>query len=321
MNAASDIRERDDCRVVARRRDTEWPTVLLIGAVYLMVGCLVYFHRNVPWWIMLPLGSYGVALYASLQHEILHGHPTGNRLLNEAMVFPTLHFWLPFGLYKASHLYHHNDQHLTDPRDDPESYYLLPDDWASLPGIKQALYRFHNTLCGRMLTGPAISIVRVWSSEIPAIIAGDRGKARSWGWFALSSALTIWFVTYVSGMALWQYLLLFAYPGISLALIRSYCEHRAAANVQHRTIIVEASPFWSLLFLNNNLHVAHHARPAMAWYKLPALYRAEGGRMVAANDGYVMPGYGEIFRRYFLRAKEPIAYPNTAWLKPGGGQS
>ncbi len=304
-----------------RRRDAEWLTVLLIGAVYLVVGGLVYFHQSVPWWVMLPVGSYGVALYASLQHEILHGHPTGNRLLNEAMVFPTLHFWLPYGLYKQSHLSHHHDQHLTDPRNDPESYYLLPDDWASLPGIKQALYRFHNTLCGRMLTGPAISIVRIWSSEIPAIIAGDREKARSWGWFVLSSVLTIWFVTYVSGMALWQYMLLFAYPGISLALIRSFCEHRAAADVQHRTIIVEASPFWSLLFLNNNLHVAHHARPAMAWYKLPALYRAERSHMIAANDGYVMPGYGEIFRRYFLKTKEPIAHPNVSWLKPGNGLS
>jgi hypothetical protein len=28
-----------------------------------------------------------------------------------------------------------------------------------------------------------------------------------------------------------------------------------------------------------------------------------------------MTGYGEIFVRYFLRAKEPIPYPNMDWLK------
>jgi fatty acid desaturase len=116
-------------------------------------------------------------------------------------------------------------------------------------------------------------------------------------------------------MPFWQYYLLIAYPGISLALVRSYCEHQAAEDVGHRTIIVEASPFWSLLFLNNNLHVAHHTRPALAWYHIPAYYRAERAELIARNNGYLMKGYGEIFARYFLRAKEQIPYPNMGWLR------
>jgi len=298
-------------------RETEWPTILLIGLVYVVAGSLVYFHQSLPWWIVTPVGAYFAALYASLQHEVLHGHPTGNRLLNEALVFPTLHFWLPYGRYRETHLVHHNDHHLTDPSRDPESFYLLPDDWARMPGIKRSLYQFNHTLLGRMLIGPAVSVIRFWPSEFRAIVHGDRGKARAWSWFALSAGISAWFIAGVAGMALWQYLLFIAYPGVSLALVRSYCEHRAAENHEHRTIIVEASPFWSLLFLNNNLHVAHHSRPALAWYKLPALYRAERAEMIARNNGYLMRGYGEIFRRYFLRAKEPIPYPNTTWLQPG----
>jgi fatty acid desaturase len=116
-------------------------------------------------------------------------------------------------------------------------------------------------------------------------------------------------------MPLWQYILLVAYPGVSLALVRSYCEHQAAEDVNHRTIIVEASPFWSLLFLNNNLHVAHHTKPALAWYKLPAYYRAEKAALLEKNNGYTMKGYGEIFRRFAFRAKEPIPYPNMGWLR------
>jgi fatty acid desaturase len=134
---------------------------------------------------------------------------------------------------------------------------------------------------------------------------------------ALASAITIWFVAWICAMPLWQYLLLVAYPGISLALVRSYCEHQAAADVGERTIIVEASPFWSLLFLYNNLHVAHHTRPALAWYKLPAFYRAERERLIASNHGYMMDGYGEIFRRYFLKPKEPVPYPHPEWLDLG----
>ena len=299
-----------------KRRDTEWPTILLIGAVYLAVGSLVYFHDSVPWWIITPVGAYCVALYASLQHETLHGHPTGNRIFNEALVFPTLHFWLPFGRYKETHLIHHNDSNLTDPRHDPESYYLLPGEWAHMPGIKRRLYQFNNTLFGRMLIGPAISVARFWPPEFRAMLAGDGSKAKAWGWFAVSAAVSAWFITAVAHMALWQYLLFIAYPGVSLALVRSYCEHRAAPSYRHRTIIVEASPFWSLLFLNNNLHVAHHSRPALAWYKIPALYRAEREQMIAENGGYLMHGYGEVFRRYFFTAKEAIPYPNLTWLKP-----
>jgi fatty acid desaturase len=157
--------------------------------------------------------------------------------------------------------------------------------------------------------------VRVWVSEWKAIAAGNTGKLKGWLWFALACAITLWFVVSVAGMPFWQYYLLIAYPGISLALVRSFCEHQAAEQVEHRTIIVEASPFWGLLFLHNNLHVAHHSMPSLAWYKIPAFYRAERERLIAQNNGYTMRGYGEIFARYFLKAKEPVAYPDMSWLR------
>jgi fatty acid desaturase len=298
-----------------RSRDIEWPTVGLIAAVYLALMALVWNHAALPWWIIMPAGAYCAALHASLQHEVLHGHPTGSRLVNEAMVFPTPTFWLPFQTYRKNHLIHHNDANLTDPRLDPESYYLLPEAWASIRGIRRGLYEINQTLAGRMLIGPAISIVQIWHTEWKAIAAGDAEKLAGWALFFLSSGLTIWYVTGIAGMPLWKYYVLIAYPGIALALVRSFCEHQAAEQVNHRTIIVEASPFWSLLFLFNNLHVAHHDRPALAWYRIPAFYRAEKDRLIAQNNGYTMRGYGEIFWRFFLKAKEPVAYPNMGWLK------
>ena len=296
-------------------REIEWPTMGLIAAVYLVLIGLVWLHASLPWWVILPVGAYFAALHASLQHEVLHGHPTGNRLLNEALVFASPTMWLPFYRYRQTHLLHHNDSNLTDPRLDPESYYLLPEAWAEMTGIRRVLFEINHTLAGRMAIGPAISILRFWSSEFRGMANGNLETARAWAWFALSAAVTIWFVVWVAGMPLWQYYFLIAYPGISLALVRSYCEHQAAEAVEHRTIIVEASPFWSLLFLNNNLHVAHHARPALAWYKIPAFYRAEREQLIAQNNGYMMKGYGEIFSRFFLKAKEPIPYPSIKWLK------
>lgn len=298
-----------------RNRAIEWPTVALLVANYTILILLVMNHASLPWWILLPIGAYCVALHGSLQHEALHGHPTRNRLVNDALVTIAPHLWLPYPRYKKLHLTHHNDENLTDPVLDPESYYLLPQDWAALGGFRQMLYAANNTLAGRMIMGPAIGIIRFWSAEFRLILRGEWEVAKGWVSFILSSALIIWFVVEVAGMPFWQYVLLLAYPGISLSLVRSFCEHQAAENIDHRTIIVEASSVWSLMFLFNNLHIAHHSRPGLAWYRLPAYYRAEKAELLSRNNSYVMKGYGEIFRRYFLKAKEPVRYPDVRWVK------
>jgi fatty acid desaturase len=297
------------------KRPVEWPTIGLIALTYLVLGTLVWFNASLPWWIILPVGGYFAALHVSLQHEVLHGHPTRDRRINEALVFVTPHFWVPFQRYRDTHLQHHNDAYLTDPELDPESYYLLPQHWAKLPGLKQALYSANNTLIVRMLLGPAISIIRFWSAEFVDIARGNRRTARAWVLHGAGSAVTLLYAGWVCGMPIWQYLLLVAYPGISLSLVRSFCEHQAAEEIGERTIIVEASPFWSLLFLYNNLHVAHHTRPGLAWYKIPAYYRAESEQLIAKNHGYTMNGYGEIFRCYLFTPKEPVPYPHPEWLR------
>ena len=292
----------------------EWPTIGLILGVYSVLVALVWFHALIPWWVILPVGAYAACLQSSLQHEVLHGHPTRNRLINEALVFVAPHLWLPYGRYRDTHLAHHNDLILTCPVQDPESYYLLPDDWNAMPGAKRALYHFNNTLFGRMLIGPAVGVVRFWMAEFLQIWRGNHKIIKCWGLYFFSSFLVLSFVAW-TGMPIWQYILLIAYPAISLALVRSFCEHQAAENLGARTIVVEASPFWSLLFLNNNLHIAHHDRPSLPWYQLPKFYRDQRSAFLAKNDNYLMHGYREIFRRYFFSAKEPVAHPNLKWLR------
>ncbi len=292
----------------------EWPTLALIILVYAVLVALVWFHAVLPWWLILPIGAYMACLHSSLQHEVLHGHPTRSRTFNELLVFVTPHLWLPYGRYRDLHIKHHNAHHLTCPVQDPESYYLLPEDWSALPGFKRTLYTFNNTLFGRMLIGPAVGIIQFWSGEIMQMVRGRRDILKCWSSFAISTAIVLGFVAWV-GMPIWQYILLIAYPAISLALVRSFCEHQAAEDAGERTIIVEASPIWSLLFLNNNLHIAHHERPALPWYQLQAFYAQERERLLTKNKHYLMHGYSEIFRRYFFSPKESVQHPNISWLK------
>lgn len=294
---------------IAKPLALERPTLALIFAMYALLAVLMWFFTRLPWWVASPIGAYLIALHGSLQHEALHGHPTRNRLVNELLVSINPSLWFPYRRYRKLHLTHHNDEHLTDPQLDPESYYLLPQHWAALPAPMRQLYTLNNTLGGRMILGPIIAAIRFWSSEALAMRKGDREVAQAWLLHIPACAAALVYALWICGIPFWQYALLLAYPGVSLMLVRSFCEHQAAEDQGARTIVVEASPFWSLLFLNNNLHIAHHTRPRLAWYELPGYYRSERDALLAKNDGYRMDGYGEIFRRYFFRPKEPVAHP------------
>jgi hypothetical protein len=69
----------------ATRLKVEWKTLGLIAGQWLAFGLLIFFWRDLGWWIAAPLGACLVCLHGSLQHEALHGHPTSSRLVNEAL--------------------------------------------------------------------------------------------------------------------------------------------------------------------------------------------------------------------------------------------
>ena len=89
---------------------------------------------RLPLWALTIVDAWTTAWHMSLQHEIIHGHPTRKRWINNLIGQWPLALWLPFENYRHSHLAHHNDERLTDPLDDPESYYWRQEDWdASRP--------------------------------------------------------------------------------------------------------------------------------------------------------------------------------------------
>ena len=73
--------------------------------------------------------------------------------------------------------------------------------------------------------------------------------------------------------------------------------------------IVETHPIFALLFLNNNLHIFHHANPAVACYDLPTLYREQRDLFLAADEYKLFAGYGDILRRFAFRVKQPVDHP------------
>jgi fatty acid desaturase len=297
-----------------RPRPVEWPTWLALGVFWLCFAGLTLFHNGLPWWIVTPLGAYLVTFHGSLQHEALHGHPTRSSSLNELLVFLPLSLWIPYRRYRRLHLTHHRNDQLTDPQEDPESYYLDPQSWQKTKAPVKWLFTINNTMLGRFVLGPAIATVRFVVCEAKLIIAGDREVLNAWILHGLG-ILFLWvWIAGVCGMSMWYYIFGIAYWGNSLTMMRSYAEHRAHDAAGCRVIIVETNPLVSLLYLNNNLHMPHHELPRLPWYKLPSYYRANKERLIKENCAYLMRGYLEIARHWLLKPKEPVAHPNMQSL-------
>ncbi len=288
----------------------EWPTVALAVAIYGGWMLLTAMQASVPWWLLLPAGAWLTAWHMSLQHEVLHGHPTGSRRLNDLIGFVPLSLWLPYARYREDHLGHHRNRALTDPIDDPESYYVTRAAFSRLGPAGRALLAICNTLAGRVLLGPPRGIAGFLSHDAGALRRRPRETLRVWlPHLAAVVAIMLWLHA-ICGMSLPRYVAYFVYPGYALALVRSFAEHRAAQEHRHRTAIVENAPVLGLLFLHNNLHVVHHLRPALAWYRIPAFYRARRAQLLRLNGGLLYDGYGDVARRFLLRMHHDPAHPS-----------
>ena len=92
----------------------ELPAWLVLVGNYGLWLVLIWNHSIIPWWVMIFLGGYTVCVHGSLQHEFLHGHPPRYPWLNRLLVWAPLGLWMPYTIYRDSHVAHHLCERLTD---------------------------------------------------------------------------------------------------------------------------------------------------------------------------------------------------------------
>lgn len=293
----------------AERAAVEWPTLALAASIYGMWFAATYEWRILPLPVLAIIGAVSVAWHMSLQHEIIHNHPTRWRRFNRALGSWPLALWLPFESYRISHLQHHNDLRLTDPLDDPESYYFTHQQWRAMGPLGRGIVRAQSTLAGRLIVGAACAMARFWAGEAVALARGDLRRGAIVMRHLIQVALVLGWVVGVCHMPLALYFWTFCYAGTALALIRSYAEHRAEAQVERRTAIVENSWLLGPLFLFNNLHVVHHLRPTLPWWRIPRWYRLNREAVVARNGGLVYRSYFDVARRYLFTPHHVPVHP------------
>lgn len=291
-----------------RRMRIEGPTILLAVLIYGAWGLVTWWHAVLPTWLLACAGGWLVAWHGSLQHETIHGHPTGYRAIDGAIGGVPLALWLPYGVYRRTHIAHHLTAAVTDPFADPESRYLSGT--RGIVGRLNHLVEYtQSTLAARLLLGPALTIGRFLVQEAVRAIQRPRAALRDWLPHLVGVAAIVAWLS-VCRMSIAEYALLFVYPGTALSLLRSFAEHRASDDPGHRVAIVERAGPFGLLFLNNNLHAAHHRAPGLAWYRLPAFHREHRDELLAANGGLLYRGYQDVARRYAVRAHDGLVHPD-----------
>ncbi len=283
----------------------EWPTLALFALTYTAWALALFWL-----WPMAPLlavifAGISIAQHSSLQHEAIHGHPFQRQWINTLVAGVPLTLVIPYLRFRATHLAHHRDCELTDPYDDPESNFMDGGQFDRLPLPLKEVLKANNTLAGRLIIGPAIGTAVFLIAEFKRRHTPQ--VSRDWLWHVVS-VLPVLAVVVFSPMPVWAYLVA-CYIALALLRIRTFLEHQAHEQSRSRSVIIEDRGPLALLFLNNNLHIVHHMHPNVPWYRLPRLFRQNRSRYLKMNGEYFYRSYGEIFRRYLFKAKDPVAHP------------
>ena len=287
----------------------EWLTLLLILGTYGGWFAMTYAYRTWPLAVVAPAVAVLITLQCSLQHEILHGHPTRDTGFNKYLGMLSLTLWLPFVRYRDAHLVHHHDERITDPIDDPESFYWRPEDWRRLNPLVRAVLWAMQTLAGRFLIGSSWFIGAYLIAEMRGVRRNDAGLRRTWIVHLFWCLPALLWLTTVCGMPIWLYVVAMVIPSYGLLLTRSFAEHRARDAVRERIAIVERSWILGPLFLFNNLHALHHETPWLPWYRYGARYRLHRDRLIADNGGLIYRTYFDVARRFLLHPHDTPQHP------------
>ncbi|AHM73111.1 fatty acid desaturase [Yersinia hibernica] len=306
------LSEQQRARIKQLSRSWVWrlelPTWALIGVIYTgWFTCVIYWQQlgAVMGSVLLILLS---AWYMSLQHELIHGHPTRWRWVNQLLGTLPLAVWYPYIFYRDSHIQHHRDENLTHPEKDPECYYYTAEQWLYFTPLFKSIVRVSNTFIGRVTLGVVLDIIDTIRCAIRAFIAGNRPAIIMWlTHFGLLGLLFHWMAGY--GISAIFYILVISFPALSLTKVRSFFEHRAAENSAARSTLNEAAWPWRLLFLNLNYHLVHHDLPALPWYGLRQIYLENRVQYQQRSEQFVVSGYTQWFEAFAFTALEIEIHP------------
>lgn len=281
----------------------EWLTLAMVGLNYGAWFAILKLYTTMPAVSVILLGLC-LAMQLSLQHELIHGHPTRHGRFNDLLGSPPITLIYPYQEYKRSHLAHHQDEVLTVPESDPESFFRTAEQWRTTSPAMRAIHWANMTLLGRLLINPVWSAARMSRLGWRRLRSGTASDRMEWLAHIGGIILVLWLAGAVFGMPFWAYLVS-VHLGHALINLRSFYEHRIADEPAKRIVIVESCRFFRLLYLCNNFHAIHHRYPGLPWYRIENRYRAQRAAVLRDNGRFLFRGYSD-WLRFLVR---PIASP------------
>ena len=266
-----------------------------INLTITVICSLVYFfllweasHVHHYGWVVLCGFLFAVNMIPvySLIHEAEHGIIHSNELVNNIMGrwLSTL-FIAPYTFFKHCHLKHHKKN-----RTDEEMWDLYYE--------HQEKFKKYGTLYGMMIglgyfsmwlavllyaVYPGLIYTRFFYSqtEIGGFLKGSdrKDKVRQSRWESIAVILFQVLLFYFLDLHWTAWLTLFAMHGF-LWSSQNYVNHafspRDIINGAHN---LKISSWLKWIYLNFNLHLAHHQNPKIPWIHLPAYVGKGGGRI------------------------------------------
>ena len=276
-------------------------TVFLLIVDYSAIVLTVARRDVLTPWLTLPFLALFTGWQMSLQHELIHGHPFRSRWINDLIGSLPFTLWIPYNLYRQSHLEHH-ELELTAPGVDTESYYVTEEQWTKFGAVHRAYLWANRTIVFRLLVWTVVSTTLFLLKTLRDAVRGVRGVRTAVVLHLVGVAFVLWLFVGVMGIQWWYYALGAVYGGRIVSAIRPFPEHLYQPGTELRTAMIMSGPFMSLLMLNNNLHIAHHEVPGAPWYEMPAVTQRINAVERARAAGLLYEGgYAEVFRRFSFK--------------------
>ena len=287
---------------------------LAVGAAAIVAACSCLWiaaHASAWWQIALAALAFSFvnntifSLHHEAVHRVFHADPWVNEVagMQFAAFFPTI-----FSIQRISHLGHHRrnrtDQELYDCYLPGQSwalktywiYCLLTGFyWAIIPVAGMVYVLWPWTFRARWFqAGPA----RIWGFEpfVRDIAAAPIGRVWWEGLFTLCFQV---FLFWALGLTFWTWLVCYWAFGLNWSSVQ-YSDHAGSPrDVIEGAWNLRFTPISQVLFLNYNLHLAHHREPDVSWKDLPSRVR----------PGDLRPSFWNIYFRLWLGARKAPAGP------------
>ena len=275
---------RSDLRKIAN-----WRSALAVALVWveplLIIGGAIWLAHPASWIAAFVLMGRQYARFASLGHEAVHRTLFSNRRWNDAVGRWVLSYpsWVPFELYRRSHLDHHRDE-MGPKEPDKALYRAYPVTSASLrrklirDATGQTGWKLFRGLVKAARKGKAPA-VRIMACQVPIVAA----------FFVIGRPelyLLLWWLPHLTVWRVINRLRSIAEHG---GLMRSKDRRQTTHDVRQSHL----ASFWLVPF-NIGYHLAHHVDMGVPNWNLPKL-QAELVRSGWVTSDYTYTSYRELW--------------------------